>query len=79
MDFHQRRLKKWINGRRERGLPLDAPFQGDELSEIRDECLDLVNYAEQAMNAGRIPEQVGEKIMEQAYGIDLVIGAYADS
>lgn len=39
---------RWAQGRRERGLAEDAPFQGDALEEALPEGLDLVTYLRQA-------------------------------
>lgn len=79
MDFDQRRKRKWAAGRRERGLPLDGSvFLGDPCREGQDECVDLANYAEQAVLSGRIPAQVGQEILEKAYAIDMILGVYAE-
>lgn len=76
-QFNRRAKAKWVAGRRERGLsPLD-PFQGDPCAEGREECLDLANYIDQAIKDGRIPEQVGDQIIQQVYGIDMILGVYA--
>lgn len=79
MDFDERRRQKWLAGRRERGLPLNAPFQGDPVHEALGETPDLANYVEQAINDGRIPENVGDEIIRQVFGIDMVLSVYAGS
>ena len=38
---------RWLTGRRERGLDLDAPFEGDPAEELRQELADAWNYAGQ--------------------------------
>lgn len=78
MDFDQRRRQKWVAGRRERGLPLNAPFQGDPVREAMGETPDLANYVEQAIRDGRIPERVGDEIIHQVFGIDMILGVYAE-
>ncbi len=77
MDFVARMRRKWIAGRRERGLELDAPFEGDPCREGQSECVDLANYVEQAIRDGRMPEHVGDEIIRQAYGIDMILEVYA--
>ncbi len=76
MDFDERRLKKWRQGRRERGLPDDAPFQGNPVLEALDETPDLANYIEQAIHEGRIPEYVGRELIREVASIDGAIGLY---
>lgn len=77
MDFDARRRRKWARGRAERGLSPDAPFDGNPCVEGQDECVDLANYVEQAIRDGRVPERVGDEIIRQAYGIDMILGVYA--
>lgn len=78
MDFDARRRAKWIAGRQERGLDMRAPFQGDPCAEGMSECVDLANYVDQAIRDGRIPELVGDEIIRQVYGIDMVLAAFAE-
>lgn len=78
MDFDARRRSKWARGRAERGLPEDGSvFLGDPCREGQDECVDLANYVDQAIRDGLIPETVGDEIIRQAYGIDMILGVYA--
>lgn len=77
-DFEARCDAKWAKGRVERGLAPDAPFSGDPILEARDETPDLINYIRQAIRSGRIPETVGDEIIRQVYGIDLILGVYVD-
>lgn len=78
LDFDRRRHKKWLDGRRDRGLPLDAPFEGDPVLEALGETPDLANYVEQGISDGRIPEVVGREIIKQVFGIDMILGVYAE-
>ena len=42
------------------------------------ETPDLANYVEQAIRDGRIPERVGDEIIHQVFGIDMILGVYAE-
>lgn len=78
MDFDERRRRKYAAGRRERGLPLDGSvFIGDPCEEGREECVDLANYAEQAVLSGQMPAQVGQEILEKAYAIDMAFRLFS--
>lgn len=75
MDFDERRRKKWRKGRRERGLPDDAPFDGDPAAEGRQECEDLANYADELHHQGRIDDAVRYRLQQMAREIDMLLGA----
>lgn len=56
-EFDERRRRKWARGRAERGLPADAPFDGDPAAEAREELVDLANYVDELHAQGRIGEE----------------------
>ena len=76
MDFDVRRRLKWIDGREERGLAHDEPFQGDPILEALGETPDLANYIDQAIHDGRMPEQVGRELIRKVRDVDGVISLY---
>ncbi len=75
-EFDERRQQKWAAGRAERGLPADAPFQGDPIVEALGETPDLANYLDEAIRQGRIPEYVGRELIREVASIDRVIALY---
>lgn len=76
MDFDVRRRLKWIDGREERGLAHDEPFQGDPILEALGETPDLANYIDQAIIDGRMPEHVGRELIRKVRDVDGVISLY---
>lgn len=63
MDFDQRRRQKWIDGRRERGLPLDGKFLGNAAEELQNETLDIPNYADQLLEDGDMSVQEADRYL----------------
>ena len=64
--FLEQARTRWVAGRRERGLDLDAPFEGgDPASELIEELLDASNYLWQMELRG----QVGEEVARRARGM----------
>lgn len=61
MDFDQRRRQKWIDGRRERGLPLDGKFVGDPAEELQNEAVDIPNYADKLLEDGDISVEEADR------------------
>lgn len=74
-EFDVRRWRKWARGRAERGLPHDAPFDGDPAQEGRQECEDLANYADELHHQGRIDEAVRYRLTSMAREIDMLLGS----
>ena len=57
LEFMREASKKWLKGRRERGNPLDAPFEGNPAFELKEEMLDSRNYLDEMLKQGIITEE----------------------
>lgn len=56
LAFEQRAADRWREGRDERGLAPEDPFQGNVIEEFVDEMLDGGNYLSVMYQQGRIDE-----------------------
>ena len=60
--FFGQARERWLAGRQERGLDLDAPFQGgDPAQEFLEEVLDASNYLWQMELRNQVSEEVGRR------------------
>lgn len=75
MDFDQERRRKWMAGRRERGLDVHGPFIGNPAEEMQHETLDLANYADQLLGDGDLSEQEADRYISLAREMYLHMGA----
>ncbi len=61
-DFDLRAEERWRKCSRQYRKSLDEPFCGDPVAEGMEECLDLRNYAVEALEQGRINDLVAEML-----------------
>ena len=60
--FLEQARTRWVAGRRERGLDLEAPFEGgDPAQEFLEEVLDASNYLWQMELRNQVSEEVGRR------------------
>ncbi len=68
MRYDEHRRRRWLAGRQERGLPHDAPFQGEPLAEFMEEICDAGNYLQEAAAVYDIPEAVIRRALGELQG-----------
>jgi len=67
--FYEQARSRWLQGRRERGLDLDAPFESDTgaAHEFAEEILDAVNYLTEMQRSQVIGEEVARRAHQMLY------------
>ena len=67
--FYEKARTRWLQGRRERGLDVDAPFESESgaAQEFAEEILDAANYLAEMERARMVGEEVARRAHQMLY------------
>ena len=79
IEFDREASKKWFKGRKERGNPVDAPFEGNPAFELMEEMLDSRNYLNEMLKQGLITEESHYHAIRAVFSLALLADTAAKS